>query len=140
MRYFIFSAAAALFANVAIAQDIEGFFSDYDAYSEFVDRNIMDREFIALLNRLGGSDEYTPEEMVATDRQLKGVWSADFDGAAVFNKKDLGGGIYQEARAYWSNLSPNYAYFYALLHERDGQLVVLQFYLNSSSSAVLDKF
>lgn len=140
LRSFILTTAVALFANVAVAEEVESYFDDYESYSDFVNSQMMSREFTTVIKRLGGSDEYTEEELVATDRQLKNVWREDFTGVTVFRETDLGGGMRQEARAYWSGVGKTYAYYYALLHELDGGIVVLQFNLNSSSSKIFENF
>ncbi|MBM1570354.1 hypothetical protein JQU68_19320, partial [Sulfitobacter mediterraneus] len=52
--------------------------------------------------------------------------------------QDLGGGVSQEARMYWTGKS--YCYFYALLHQRENDLVVINFALNSNSTPIMDRF
>jgi hypothetical protein len=120
------------------AQSADSEFADYAAYEAYVDRHIMQRDFIPLIQRLGGRDEYTPEELAATQRNMLGIWQADFRNKAVFNRKDLGGGMWQEARVYWTGTS--YAFFYALMHEREDKFVVVNFLLNSSSKPIMDRF
>jgi hypothetical protein len=43
-----------------------------------------------------------------------------------------------ESRAYWTG--EQYAYFFALLHDREDGLVVINFRLNSSVDAILEKY
>lgn len=120
------------------AQQNDSVFEDYDAYAEFVDAQIMGRNFTPLILRLGGRDEYTPQELEANQRQMETIWRRDLTHVTVFNRRDLGGGVWQEARMYWSGQS--YAYFYALLHERGDQVLVINFLLNSSSKPIMDRF
>ena len=125
-------------ASASAAQDQDSIFADYDSYARYVDRQIMDRSFTELVQRLGGRDEYTPEQLSANQRQMEAVWPFDFENMSVFKEVDLGHGLRQEGRLYWTGKS--YAFFYALLHQRDEDLLVLTFLLNSSSKAVLERF
>jgi len=120
------------------AQEKDSVFGDYAAYSAYVDRHIMTRKFSDLILRLGGRDEYTKEEIAGLQRQLEGVWPGDFLQSTVFNRRDLGGGVSQEARMYWTRSS--YGYFYALLHQRENDLVVINFALNSDSTPIMNRF
>ena len=122
----------------AAAQERDSVFSSYSAYADFVDKKIMSREFVPLVLSLGGRDEYTPEQLNGVNTQLMAAFPVAFRNKTVFHETDLGGGMRQEARAYWSG--EHYAYFYALLHERGNDIVVLNFLLNSSLSAVTEKF
>ncbi|MDF1728000.1 MAG: hypothetical protein P1U53_09635 [Sulfitobacter sp.] len=134
-------ASAVLLAWVAtgtLAQSQDGIFLDYEAYATYVDQSIMERDFGSMIQRLGGRDEYTKEELASTERQLLGVWPRDFSDKTVFNNLDLGGGISHEGRVYWTGTY--YAYFYALLHDRGDEVVVLNFLLNSSSKPIMDRF
>lgn len=120
------------------AQTNDSEFRDYADYAAFVDRHIMTRKFTPLIQRLGGRDEYTPEELAGNQRQMEGVWPRNFENVTVFNEQDLGGGIRQEARAYWTGTS--YAFFYAMYHQRDDKFVVIVFLLNSSSKPIMQRF
>lgn len=116
----------------------DSIFPDYETYAAFVDKHIMLRDFVPLIIQLGGRDEYTPEQLTANNENLRRVWSKDFDNATVFKREDLGGGISQEGRMYWTETG--YAFFYALLHQRDDSLVVINFHLNSSSKKIMERF
>lgn len=123
-------------ANAAWAQD--SFFKDFDAYEKFVDTSIMARDFIPLIQQLGGRDEYTKEQLDANNAQLLNVFRANFTGRNVFKVVDLEGGVRQEARMYW--IGTSYAFYYAMLHQREDGLVVLRFALNSSSDKIMGLF
>jgi hypothetical protein len=127
-----------LFAAVASAQEGDSEFASYEAYADFVDSQIKGRNFTLLIQQLGGRDEYTKEELAATQRQMEGIWQQEVQNVTVFNRANLGGGIWQEGRIYWTGQS--YAYFYALLHQRADALVVINFLLNSSSKPIMDRF
>lgn len=120
------------------AQEADSIFADYAAYARFVDEHVMSRDFIPLIQVLGGRDEYTIEQMKGINGQLLGAWPRDFENVAVFNETDLGGGIRQEGRVYWTGHS--YAYYYAILHAREGKVMVLNFYLNTSITEIMDRF
>ncbi|MCZ4257587.1 hypothetical protein O4H53_18715 [Sulfitobacter sp. G21635-S1] len=125
-------------STAAHAQESDSLFADYEAYAAFVDRHVMRRDFIPLIQRLGGRDEFTPEQLAANQRQLEGAWPRDFVKVSVFKEIDLGGGIRQEGRIYWTGTS--YAFFYAMLHQREDDLAVITFLLNSSSKPIMDRF
>lgn len=124
--------------SAALAQNRDSIFADYAAYSAYVDSQIMSRSFTPLILRLGGRDEYTREQLDANQRQMEGVWPNDFENVTVFNRQDLGGGVSQEARMYWNGTS--YAFFYAMLHQREGEIVVVNFALNSSIAPIMERF
>ena len=122
----------------ASAQGRDSVFADYPAYAAFVDNHIMRRSFTDLILQLGGRDEYTKEQLDANQRQMRGVWPQDFESVTVFNRQDLGGGVSQEGRMYWNGAA--YAFFYAILHQREGELVVVNFALNSNIVPIMERF
>ncbi|MFV0515473.1 MAG: hypothetical protein ACK5MY_17820 [Jhaorihella sp.] len=129
----------ALLPVCAIAQERDSRFADYAAYAEFADSRIARREFIELIQVLGGRDEYTPEQLRSLQGRFVAIYPVDFIGRAVVKETDLGAGFRQEMRIYW-NQGSGYLYFYAMLHERDDEIVVLNFVLNSDVSKVLAEF
>ncbi len=132
---FLFSMC--LMAPAAHAQQ-DSFFQSYDDYAAFVDKSFFTRDFVPLILRLGGRDEYTPEQLAKNNADLNRAWPRPFEQVTVFRREDLGGGFSQEARAYWTGAQ--YAYFYALLHQRDDAFVVISFRLNTSSKAIMERF
>lgn len=139
MRLFVLVLSLAAGLSTALrAQESDSLFPDYEAYAAFVDRHVMARDFVPLIQRLGGRDEFTEEELTANQRQMVGVWPRDFEKVTLFKQVDLGGGIRQEGRVYWTGTS--YAFFYAMLHEREDDLAVITFLLNSSSKPIMDRF
>lgn len=139
MRYFILCLGFLFGTSFsATAQTADSEFADYAAYAAFVDDQIMNRDFIPLIQKLGGRDEYTKEELAATQQQMRNIWPYNFRDVSVFNRRDLGGDVWQEARLYWTGNS--YAFFYALMHQRPDKLVIVNFLLNSSSKPIMDRF
>ena len=132
-----FIAAFLLLTPAAQAQE-DSVFRDYADYAAFVDEKIKTRDFGGLILRLGGRDEYTPEALTQNHAKLREVWPSDFNDVTVFRREDLGGGVLQEGRMYWTG--KQYAYFYGLLHEQGDALVVISFHLNTSSRKVLERF
>lgn len=129
----------ALFPLSAAAQDRDSHFADYGAYSDFVDRHIGTRNFIELIQVLGGRDEYTIEQLQGLQSRFLSIYPSDFSGRAVARETELGQGFRQEMRIYWSAGS-GYLYFYAMLHDRSDAMVVLSFTLNSDVSKVMAEF
>lgn len=62
----------------------------------------MSPDFVPLTQQLGGRDEYIMEQLAATNSQLLAAFPWEFDNETVFKRTDLGGGLWQEARAFWS--------------------------------------
>ncbi|HHI69434.1 MAG TPA: hypothetical protein ENJ91_00415 [Rhodobacteraceae bacterium] len=122
----------------AFAQMRDSVFADYESYSKFVDEKIMSRDFKPLINALGGGDEYSAEQMEEVITKLKTAFPQDFTNSTIFRQVDLGGDFRQEARAYW--VGDNYAFYYAALHQRGDELVVITFNLNNSFAAIMSKF
>ncbi len=127
-----------LLAAPASAQQRDGVFASYAAYAAFVDQRIMSRDFIPLIKSLGGRDEYTEEQLIGVNAQLLTAFPVDFSNVSVFRRQDLGNGVSQEARLYWTG--ENYAFYYAILHQRGDELVVLNFKLNSSVEPIMKSF
>ena len=134
LAFFVFAAIAAR----APAQDDDSFFADYGAYSAYVDKMITTRQFRPFIEKMGGRDEYKPEELAKIDSQLQRLFPGNFTARTVFRELDLGGGIRQEARAFWG--AGRYLFFYAILHQRDDALVVLNFSLNTKIEQVMGQF
>lgn len=137
---FLFVLFVSLIPLSATAQQRDSFFADYDAYSNFVDSRIMRREFVELIQVLGGRDEYTIEQLAGINQRFVNIFPSDFTSRAVMRKTDLGEGFHQEMRAYWGGGNVGYNYFYILLHSREDGLVVLNFSLNSDVNKIMDKF
>lgn len=121
------------------AQQRDSYFDNYGAYQKFVDSHIENRNFIELIQVLGGRDEYTIEQLEGIQKQFLTIYESDFTNHAVTHQVDLGGGFRQEMRIYWSE-DDSYTYFYAMLHDRGNELLVLKFTMNSDVSKVLANF
>lgn len=138
MRFFCL-ALFLLLPVSALAQQRDSVFKSYDSYQTFVDSRIGNRDFIDLIQVLGGRDEYTKEQLNGVQNRFLSIYQVNLTSRAVIKKVDLGGGFSQEMRVYWSENS-GYVYFYAMLHDRGDMLVVLTFSLNSDVSKVLAEF
>lgn len=136
MKHLMTVAAISMLPVLATAED--SIFSDYQAYEVFVNEHVMARDFQTLILQLGGRDELTKEELTALNRQMQSVMPRNFTQVAVIKSVDLGSGFSQEARVFWTGLS--YVFFYAFLHQRETDIVVLKFNLNTSSAKIFDKF
>lgn len=139
MRHLILSLALLLpLAAQAQVAERDSVFASPDAFRDYVGSHMMDRDFIPMIQRLGGRDEYTKEQLGQVNTQLLTAFPRDFENKAVVRVTEMDGGFRQEAYAYWTGLS--YAWFYALLHDRGSDVVVIQFTVNTDASVVLDKF
>lgn len=123
----------------ALANAEDRVFGTYAEYARFVDAKIMSRDFVSLINSLGGEDEYTEAELKATNAQLLNAMPYDFTGSAVLKRVELTPDFSQEMRVYW-NRQKSYVYFYAFLHRREEGLVALRFNLNTNADKIFDKF
>lgn len=138
MRYFLGILVVLLMPLSVAAQQRDSVFDNYAEYNAFVDDKIMNRDFISLVQSLGGRDEYSAEQLSGLQQQFTDIFRIDFRHKTVFRQEDLGGGMRQEARAYW--IGESYIYFYALTHQRGNEFVVINFHLNSAVSKVMAKF
>lgn len=127
-----------LAAPAAMAQVRDSVFASYDDYARFVDEKIMTRDFVPLVQVLGGRDEYTAEQLAGVNAQLLNAMPVDFTSVTVFRETDLGGGVRQEARMYWTG--ELYAFYYAILHDRGDEIVVVNFTLNTSVTEIMSRF
>ena len=139
MRVFIATLLFALgLAAPSSAQD--SVFASYEAFEEFVDDGFKSRDFATLTKRLGGRDEYTPEQLTALTNQMRAVLPMDFTDGAVMKEVVLENGFRQEARTYWREGTLQYVYSYFLLQERGDALVVINFNFNTSVAPILASF
>ena len=138
MRILIVLVAICAFTLPASAQEKDSFFADYSAYANYTDRMVMARNIAQLIERMGGRDEYTKEELQNLSSNFERLYPNDFTDSAVFRKEDLGGGLMQEGRMYW--IEDSYVYFYIALHQREDALVVVNMYFNSSLNEVMARF
>lgn len=128
-----------LLPMAGLAQQRDSHFDNYASYDAFLNDHMMRRDFVPVIQTLGGRDEYTPEQLAGINSRFLSIYPADFTDAAVIRQTDLGGGFRQEARVYWSDTA-GYVYFFAMLHDRADALVVLTFTINSDVSAVMQEF
>jgi len=132
------AALALLSAAPARAEERDSIFADDAAYHAFVDDHIARRDFIPLIQKLGGRDEYTPEQLQGVLQQFTSIYTKNFSHRATVRTRMLESGFREEIVTYWNDL--DYIWFYAITHQREGELVVLNFALNSSYEAVAERF
>ena len=125
-------------AAPAMAQDEDSVFADYGTYSTYVDTMLTSRQWSEFIKHMGGRDEYTEEQLTKIGGDFDRLYPNAFTSRAVFRETDLGGGMKQEARAYWGG--GRYLYYYAILHDTGSTLVVLNFSMNSKIEAIMQKF
>ncbi|MFY0311143.1 hypothetical protein ACFMBG_14725 [Leisingera sp. D0M16] len=137
MRKFFAAAFFALLPMASLAQD--SVFNSYGSYERFVETVVKGRDFKQLITRLGGRDEYTPEQLESVQRQLLTIYPRDFTGGAVAVRQELMNGFSKEVRVFWNEDALNYCFYYALIHDRGDGIVVLKFDLNTNSDVVFGK-
>jgi hypothetical protein len=120
------------------AQDDDSAFDDYGAYNAYVDRMITTRDWIPFIQQMGGRDEYSTEQLTKIEADFNGLYPRAFTSVSLFREVDLGGGVRQEARAYWGG--GRYLFYYAILHERNDKLIVLNFAMNTKVERIMEKF
>jgi hypothetical protein len=138
MRSFLFSLVLLCLPHLAMAQENDSQFADYRAYDAYVDKMITTRQWVEFVIHMGGRDEYTAEDLSKIEAQFNQIYPRNFTARTIFREQDLGGNIRREARAYWGG--GRYLFFYAILHQRDDFLVVLNFSINTKVEAVMNKF
>ena len=131
--------AAIVFCLSSLPAAADEVFSTYADYEAFVDTKIKNREFSNVISRLGGADEYTPQQMQVLQGQLRDRVPYYLTNADVAKRVELENGFAQEMRIYWNDKN-SYLYYYALLHQRDDGVMVLQFSINTSPEPILARF
>lgn len=139
MRRFVLFVLVTFWPHFAAAEERDSYFPSYAAYDDFVTGHIMRREFIPVIQKLGGRDEYTIEQLNGINGRFRAIYPADFRNVAVIRETDLGQGFRQEARVYWSP-EAGYVYFFAMLHDQPDALVVLTFTINSDVTEIMKEF
>ena len=126
---------ATLFAEPAIASE----FSSYEEYETLLNMKMKNREFSNVLRDMGGDDEYTEQQLARIQSQMLGAVPYYLTNVDIIKRVELQNGFSQELRAYWNDRN-SYIYFYALLHERDDDLLVILFAFNTNPKELLAKF
>ncbi|WP_170390122.1 hypothetical protein [Ruegeria arenilitoris] len=136
----MFRILAAIFLSLStIPAAADEVFATYADYEAFVDTKIKNREFSNVISRLGGADEYTPQQMQVLQGQLRDLVPYYLTNADVAKRVELENGFAQEMRIYWND-NNSYLYYYALLHQRDDGVIVLQFSINTRAEPILGMF
>ena len=135
MFRFVLVVFVVLTATVSQAGEV---FPNYRTLMNYVDNQIMKRDFVPLITRLGGEDEYTEEELDVLSAQLLDVLPFDFTEVEILASENLSDTFTQEIRAYWNDQN-SYAFIYFLLHERNGGLVVQNFHFSTSATEVMSR-
>ncbi len=134
----VLTLAFAVVAGPLAAQEKDSVFKDYADYSAYTDRMITTREWTPFIQRMGGRDEYTVEQLAGISGRFNSIFPSNFTKLSVFLDQDLGGGMRRQIRAYYG--PSGYVFFYAIMHQRDDALIVLNFALNTKVEAILEKF
>lgn len=133
-----FTLATLSLAAPVRAEDRDSFFRDYADFAGFADRLVTTREWTPFIQRMGGRDEYTPEQLKGLSDRFDAIFPVNFTNLTVFLDEDLGGGMRRQVRAYYG--PAGYVFLYVIMHQRDDALVVLNFSLNTEVKEILAKF
>ncbi|KIC22449.1 hypothetical protein [Leisingera sp. ANG-Vp] len=132
-------AALFLAALPGLAWGQDSVFKSYDSYERFVDTVIKTRDFKQLITRLGGRDEYTPEQLHSAHGRMQMIYPRDFTSGGVAAQQKLLNGFSKEVRIYWNDATLSYCYYYAFIHDYGDGIVVLKFDLNTNSDVIFGK-
>ncbi len=124
--------AKILFVFCALPAFSDEVFSSYEDYESYVEQKIKNREFTNVVLRLGGADEFTPEQLRVIQNQLRDAVPYYLTDTAIMERVELSNGFSHEIRAFW-NEKNSYFFYYALIHEREDGVLVLRFNMNTSS-------
>lgn len=114
-------------------------FPDYAAYAAFMDRHIAQRDVAGLLAGVGAGEAIPEQDLDALQARIDEAFPETLGHVTVSRKTDLGGGLHQELRVYWSD-NDDYLFVYALYHSRADGMVVLQFEFDSDPATVMAAF
>lgn len=119
------------------AQTADSVFRSYEDLRSFVDTRLMRRDFIPVIQTLGGRDEYTPEELAQINAQFLSLYPQNLETAGLVRKRQGENGFSQEVISYW--LGTSYLWLYLFLHDTGDGVVVVNFSINSNAKPILDQ-
>lgn len=131
MAVFVLGAVGA-----AMAQDVP--FASRETFYEFVDTHMAKRDFATQVSRLGGADEYSPEQLAGADEAFKRALPDPLTQKAVLRTREMQAGFREELVVYWGERG--YLWCYFLLHEREEGVLVMRFNFNIDSEAIFSLF
>ncbi|MEX5728937.1 hypothetical protein Ga0609869_002290 [Rhodovulum iodosum] len=136
----VLAVALALTAFQAPAQDgrPDGIFDDYAELRSFLRQKAAMRDFVPLIQRLGGRDEYSPEQLDAINSQFRSIYPAALTDDMRVRTRALENGFREEIIAFRER--EHYLWIYLLYHERGQDLVVINFSMNSNAEPILTRF
>ena len=92
-----------------------------------------------MLAGLGAGGELSDDELAALQNRVDEAFPEDLTNVTVSRKVDLGGGLHQELRVYWSD-DAHYLFIYALYHVRADDMIILQFEFDNDPETVMAAF
>jgi len=128
---------ASIAASPVAAQQQDSVFASYAELREFVDTRMMARDFVPVIQTLGGRDEYTTEQLAGINAQFLGIYKSDLENKAMVMREAGENGFRQEVISYWTGV--NYLWLYMFLHETGDGVVVVTFAMNSNAEAIISK-
>ena len=120
------------------AQMPESIFRDYDQMREVLDKLMMTREIEAVMRAFGASDEMSDEQLESLETRVRDIFPYDFRHVDVLKTDDMGNGWRRELYAYWAGTS--YIFATVLFHDRDGELVAIEFKFNTDIDDLIAAF
>lgn len=120
----------------AVARDVP--FASRESLYEFLDKHMATRDFATQVARLGGADEYSPEQLANADAALKRALPDPLTEKAVLRTREMQAGFREELAVYWGE--SGYIWCYFLLHEREEGVLVMRFNFNTDSEAIFNLF
>lgn len=130
-------AALCLLSVPLKAQEQDSVFSSYSALYSYVDTHMARRDFIPLIQRLGGRDEYTVEQLNGVQNQFNSIYRQNFQHRGQVRVRNLENGFKEEVVAYWTGTA--YIWLYMFTHQRADTVLVVSFTINSSAEPVMSK-
>jgi hypothetical protein len=122
--------AVGLPVSAAAQSETWPIFQDYDEMRQVLDRLIRDRSINEMLVEFSSEDAMPVPDRIALEAQVRGHFPDPLSSVAIMQTSEMENGFSQQVLAYWDGAN-RYLYFHLLLQERDGQLLVIHFSLNS---------
>ena len=113
-------------------------FADYAEMRQTLDGLMMERRISDVMIAFGGADEMTKEELSALEGQVRAIFPSDFENVDVLKHDDMGNGWAQELYVYWTGRQ--FFYISVLYHDRDTELLAVQFKFNTDFDALIVNF
>ena len=124
----------------ATAQDDprNAYFEDYTALRAFIDEQMADGDLTQIYERLS-PEPVAAGEVSRAQSNFDAQYEAEFDASGYLVNSATSDGFREDVLVYW-NADDDYIYMFLATHQRDENLIVLRWQIETSHAAIMDNF